>query len=331
MRVLTKRLLTLGIAAFVIASTVFGPASLTFAQENNGGGLEISPALVELNGSKGNTYTININVTNVTTNDLIFDGYVNDFGARDETGTPSIILDESTTATSIKTWVRDIPEFNLKAGEKKKLSTSITIPGNATPGGHYGVIRFSGRIPNNPSSNVNLTASAGTLILIKVDGAITEKLNLLTFQAAKNSKPSGIFESGPITFVTRFKNEGSVHVKPAGQIEIKDAFGNKVDTLTVNSEKGNILPTSTRRFETTLNKSWLFGKYTADISVAYGNTGGAIVESMSFWVIPYKIILVGIIALVTVIYILRSLVKRYNRFIIKNAHHGNKTKNNKKK
>ncbi len=333
MRVLIKRLLTLGIAAFIIGAIIFGQSSTSYAQQNtSGNGLEISPALAELNAVRGSTYRININVTNVTENVLEFENFINDFGSKDETGTPRVILDETpnTSELSIKKWVEKIPNFTLKPREKKMLVANITVPSNADPGGHYGVIRFSGTDKNAPSSTVDLTASAGTLVLIKVDGEVNEKLNLATFQATKNGKASSSFETGPITFVTRFENTGNTHVKPIGNIEVSDIFGNKVDTLKINSSEGNVLPSSTRRFEATLDKPWLFGKYTADIKVAYGTTGGAIVETITFWIIPYKILIVGLIGLITLLYILRSLIKRYNSYIRRTAPHASKKKHQKK-
>lgn len=325
-----KRLLTLGIAAFIIGFATLAPSTISYAQQNNGGGLEISPALVELNAVKGNDYTVNITVTNVTENELLFDSFVNDFGSKDETGTPNVILDNTVTPTSIKNWVSDIPDFKLQPREKKKLSVSITVPSNASPGGHYGVIRFSGRNPNTTSSNVDLTASAGTLVLIKVDGEFIEKLDLKTFESQKNGKQASTFETGPINFVTRFENTGTTHVKPLGQIEVKDFFGNQIANLPVNESKGSVLPSSIRRFESPLNDQWLFGKYTATITIAYGTTGGAIVQSIDFWVIPYKILIVGLVGLITLIYILRSLIKRYNSYIRRTAPHASKKKHQKK-
>lgn len=328
-----KRLTLIGVAVFVTLATLLSPIPQTFAQEGSGGGLEISPALVELNGDKGKDYTINLSVTNVTENELIFDSMVNDFGSKDESGSPGVILNSDTeNPLSIKTWVNDIPEFTLKAGEKRKLTATVSIPGDAIPGGHYGVIRFSGRNPAAGTDNVNLTASAGTLILIRVSGDVIEKLELPTFEATRDGKAGASFEVGLLTFVTRFENKGTVHVKPVGQIEIKDMFGNKFDVLPLNTAGGNVLPGSIRRFEAASDKPFLFGKYTADLTVSYGTTGGAIVQSISFWVIPYKLILIGLVGLITVIYILRGLVKRYNSYIIKSANtkHDKKTHNKKK-
>ncbi len=327
MRFPFKRLFTaIGIVTFLSLSA----ATPTHA-ETASTGLQVSPALVELNGTPGTTYTIDLSVTNVTDNALDFTSSVNDFGAKDETGTPNIILDPSVTLpSSIKSWVARIPNFSLSAGAKKKLTAYITVPANAEPGGHYGVIRYSGSPPGADTTGVSQIASAGTLVLIRVAGAADENLNLITYEASVNNTPSALFEAGPITLVSRFQNTGNVHVVPVGQIVVRDTFGNIVDTLQVNSDKGNVLPSSIRRFQATFDKGFLFGHYTADISIAYGTTGEAIVRSISFWVIPWKLVLIGLLALVTLIYVLRQLIRRYNRHIIRNAHrYGSKTKHKK--
>lgn len=303
------------------------PTNGVYAQSSDtSNGLEISPALVEVNGDVAKSYTIDVKVHNVTKSILDFVGSVNDFGAKDETGQPSIILDSaSDLPTSIKTWVGTVPSFQLNPGDSKSLKVTINIPRSAEPGGHYGVIRFSGKTPDG-SAAVGQIASAGTLVLVRVSGNVKEKLDLTSFTASKDGKSGALFENGPITFITRFTNSGSVHVKPIGQIEVRDGFGHSIATIPVNDAKGNILPASTRRFESTLNTSWLFGHYTADISIAYGTTGGAIVESISFWVIPFKLVLLSLVGLITIVYILRTLIKRYNRHIITQSHKQQKNK-----
>lgn len=308
------------------------PPSVLAQSTDATNGLELSPVLVELNAEKGNTYTLNIKVRNVTTSNLFFNTSVDDFGAKDESGSPSIMLEDSAEplATSIKSWVSAKPSFRLAAGEATTIRTVVSVPASAEPGGHYGVVRFAGHEKESDKGNVGLIASAGTLLLVSVKGDAKEALDLVSFEATKDGNAGISFESGPITFVSRFKNTGNVHVKPIGQIEVKDTLGNAVATLPVNDAKGNVLPDSTRRFESTLDKSWLFGHYTADISIAYGNTGQAIVQTLSFWVIPWKIIIAALLVLGTLIYILSVLIKRYNSYII-NKNNANKRKSSKKR
>jgi hypothetical protein len=327
----------------ILMASVMAPLGLIYPQAsaqsdttaNAADGLQISPALIELNGDAGKTYNVDLKVQNVTASDLIFNSSVNDFASKNETGTPNILLDETNPSpTSIQSWVSNIPSFTLAARQTKTINATITIPSDAEPGGHYGVIRFSGSTPTLTGTSVGLTASAGTLILVKVSGVINEKLDLITFEATSNNKPSSLFESGQITFLTRFQNTGSIHLKPVGQVIIHDAFGGTVATLPVNAEKGNVLPASIRRFTEDLNKQWMFGLYKADIAISYGTTGQAIVQTISFWVIPYKLILVGLIVLITLIFVLRTLIKRYNSYIVaktnKQAHNNVNKKSTKK-
>ncbi len=293
-------------------------------------GLQISPALVELNAARGNTYTVTLRVTNVTTSDLTYGTSVSDFNAAGESGTPHILIDSTLPpAVSIRTWVATIPAFTLQAGKTQVVNAQVTIPTDAEPGGHYGVIQFSGSAPELKDTGVGLSASAGVLMLIRVDGAITEKASLASFTSESNGKQSSFFENGPLTFVTRIQNEGNIHVKPVGNIELRDMFGGLVATMSVNADKSNVLPSSIRRFETTYGNKWLFGRYTANLTLGYGTTGQAITNTISFWVIPYKLILTGLFVLATIIFILTRMIKVYNRHIIAKSKNENTRKSKK--
>ncbi len=290
------------------------------AASTNAQGLQISPVLVDLNADPGLSYTFKFSLLNVTTGDLLFNAFVNDFRAKDESGTPEVVLDSTgTPQSSVISWVSPIHSLTLKSKESKTIDVHINVPTDAEPGGHYGVIRFSGVPPSLSQSGVALAASAGTLLLVRVSGNIKESLNLKDFYVRHNDRRSTWFETGPVTFVERLNNTGNVHVKPHGDITITNLLGKRVATLKINAENGNILPDSTRRFEQTLSKKWLFGKYTATTSLAYGTTGGVVLGSLSFWVIPYKIIL-AVLALILLIFLItRFIIKRYNAKIIKRA------------
>jgi hypothetical protein len=300
-------------------------AQSTNSNANAAQGIQISPTLVELNAAKGKTYDIKLSVTNITGSDLLYNTAVDDFAAAGETGSPRIISDSKLPSTaSIKTWVNEIPSFTLASQKAKVVNAQITIPSDAEPGGHYGVIRFYGNAPQLDKTGVGLSASAGVLVLIRVEGAITEKAELASFYTANNGKQTSFFENSPITFVTRVKNEGNIHIKPVGNIEVRDMFGGLVKNIPVNADKSNVLPKSIRRFDSTLKKDWMFGLYTVNLTMGYGTTGQAITNTISFWVIPYKIVLVALLLLVALIYILNRMIKVYNRRIIEKAKNENK-------
>jgi len=307
---LVLALLAVGLLQSTIVS---GQASSASAAQ----GIQISPALVELNALPGKTYTVTLNITNVTGLDLVYSSSVDDFNAKDESGSPQILLDSTLPETaSIKTWVSSIDQFGLTTRQSKVITAQVSVPVDAEPGGHYGVIRFSGRAPEVTDTGVGLAASAGVLMLIRVDGDITENAQVSSFFTARNGDQSSFFETSPITFVTRIQNQGNIHVKPVGSIEIRDMFGGLVKTLPVNDEKSNVLPDSIRRFEAVYDSQWMIGRYTANLTLGYGTTGQALTSTINFWVIPYKIILIALLVLVTIIFILRAVLRSYKKRII---------------
>lgn len=336
-RIFLPRLVIGLITAGVIGGVIqFAPAHAQTGDSHAAQGLQISPALVELNAEKGQTYTLKLKVTNVTLTKLVYNASVNDFKAKDETSSPQILLNGSLpSSASVVNWISVPNNFTLDTQQSLTISANVTIPNNAEPGGHYGVIQFSSHAPDVEGTGVGLSASAGVLVLIRVAGNINESASLASFFTATNGKQTSLFESPSIGFVTRIKNEGNIHVKPTGTIVIQDAFGNLVGTVTVNDTKSNLLPDSIRRFDGEYNKGgWMFGMYTANLALGYGTTGQAITNTITFWVIPYKLILAGLLVLITFIFISSRLIRVYNRHVIAKAKnentHTKKTRKSKK-
>lgn len=332
-----------GIFAIVLLSST---ANAQESSINSAQGLQISPALVDLNAMRGSTQEIHLKITNVTAADLRYSTAIDDFEAANESGSPRIIDNSQLPPTaSIKTWVQTESSFTLASKESKDVIVTITVPTNAEPGGHYGVLSFSGAAPDlENSTGVGLSASAGALLLVRVDGDITEKANLEDFytgQPNKDSKgqiieykQSSFFENSPIGFVVRIKNEGNIHIKPIGNIELKDMFGNVVKAIPINeSGSANVLPNSIRKFTAEYESTWMIGKYTATITLGYGTNGQAASRTIDFWVVPYKIILVSLFILFTFIYALLRIIRSYNRRIFEKAKNEieGKAKSHKKK
>lgn len=296
------------------------PAPTGVASGSPGQGLEISPPVIELTADPGKTVTANIRVRNVTKGELIAKGKADDFGAgADESGQPKLLLDESgATRFSLKYWVQGVPDLRLAPQELKTNVIRIAVPANAEPGGHFGVIRFTAVPPSLEGTGVALSASVGALVLLKVSGTITEKVSLAEFATLQDGKKKSFFEHGPIDFLVRVRNEGTVHEKVKGTIEVKNWMGKKVASVAVNEKGGNVLPDSVRKFEQTMDEKRLFGRYSTKLSLTYadGKTLGA---SRSFWVIPWKLILLVLLGLIVIVYLLRKGLKKYNEHIIAQA------------
>jgi hypothetical protein len=284
-----------------------------------------------MTGSPGQTLKAQISLRDVSQGKLLVSNQINDFVAAGEDGTPKILIgkDAADSPYSMKSWVVPLPKMLLEPKQIKALPVTIHIPGNASPGGHYAVIRFTGTAPEVEGSGVSLSASLGALMLITVKGQIKESLTLQELSVAKLKKdgtagtPAKLFESTPLAFVEKIKNEGNVHEQPAGNILIKDMFGKPVAGVNINLPPRNILPDSTRKFTQKLDKSvignkHLFGHYTATMTLKYGKNQ-TLTAKTAFWVIPYKLILAVIILLVGGFFALRITIRNYNRKIIAKA------------
>jgi hypothetical protein len=287
-----------------------------------GQALEIAPPIITLSVDPGQVVKTQINLRDVASGDLIVTSQVNDFEANGNDGTPKILLDEDQDSPfSLKDWISPIPQLRLKSREIRNLPITIRVPKNASPGGHYGIIRFSATPPELEGTGVSLSASLGALVLMNVSGNIKSQLAIEQFSVTKDDKSGSLFESTPVTFVEHLKNTGNSLEQPAGQIIITNMFGKKVAAVNVNLPPRYILPDSTRKFSQPLDsavigKKKLFGRYTAKLTLTYGADKQSVTKTISFWVIPYRLIIAIIIALVGGFFLLRHLIRRYNRTII---------------
>lgn len=289
---------------------------------NAGQALEIAPPVVTLTVNPGQTVSIPIYLRDISKTNLVVTGQADDFLAAGEDGTPKLLLDsEGTNPFSLKNWVTSLPGLTLIPREIKAMNVTVHVPKDASPGGHYGVIRFTATPPNLDTTGVSLSASLGALLLLTVSGKITESVSIEQFATSQNGQIGWLFEAPPIDLVERFRNSGNVHEQPTGRITIKDMLGRKLADVNVNIPPANVLPNSIRRYEQSLGNAIIgdkvmFGRYTADLTVTYGASKTMLTNHLDFWVIPYRLIIVLIIALVAAFFILRFAIKRYNRFII---------------
>lgn len=317
LRVTFRRSLAALTAMILVVGVTAGIAS---AQNSSGNGFRLSPVRSEYTIEKGKSETLLVTVENPTGGSVTARGIVNDFIASDkENGEPRLILDENAPSprNSFKKLVRAIPDLQLGPREKKDIPITIAVPEDANAGGYYGAIRF---LPINTagSGNVGLTASVGTIVLVKVPGDLTERLDLVQLSAAQNGKTKSFLTGGDVAVVTRLKNVGDIHTQPFGKVQIKNMFGSVVHEyeLNANDPRANILPDSIRRFEDAVPKpgrGW-FGRYTISANIGYSQGSGDLIStSSSFWYLPFWFL---IVLLVLVIAIVAGI------FWLKNRHGG---------
>jgi hypothetical protein len=292
--------------------------------------LTISPARDEVSANPGDTISGSFLLINEQDTEQTYYTSVEKFESQGETGTPSF----SAATEGLATWIKLEPSVTLKKGERIKVPYTITVPQDAYAGGHYASIFLSTVPPSLEEGQVSVGAKMGMLILLKVSGSIKEEGGLLTFQIKEGKK---VVQSLPIDFEYRFSNKGNDRAKPEGNIVIRNMFGMESASIDANKSLGNVLPNSVRRFDVRLGdveapkvsdpffthvkfqmNNFALGVYFANIKLAFG-TSGIAESSFVYFVLPWQLLSVVGGGFVVIILLFIMLLKRYNRWVIKQA------------
>jgi hypothetical protein len=284
-----------------------------------GEGLTISPPIKELTMAPGQSSAHKIKVTNPTKKVMEVYPVVYNFRAKgDETGEPFFYpAEEEEAAFSLAHWIKfREKKLALTPEQVVDFDYEISLPDNAEPGGHYGVVFFATEPPEltGDLNQVAIASMVGSLQLVKVPGEIKEVANLKEFSTSR------FFLKPPVDFVVRITNLGNVHFKPFGEIIIKNWQGKEAGEIRVNEKRGNVLPESTRKFESKWEpeiKAFYkipVGRFRADLSLVYGDKKQALSDEIVFWIIPlWFIVVVGIFLVAIIILIIILLKKRAKR------------------
>lgn len=259
----------------------------------------------------GESVTKNISLTNRLGRETTFKVEIEDFSGTKDLGNPVTLEGLKKGPYSLRDYIHpEVMEFTLKPGEKINLPVTISIPQDSRPGGLYGAVAFSEKDPSQTATTedgevVAIEPRLAYLFLVRVKGDVTEEGSLKSFSSDKS-----FYEKGPITMNYVVENTGNVHLNPYGVIKIKNIAGKTVEELVI--EPFYSLPESLRKNTVTFNRNFLMGKYTATIELHRGYLDKDDIvdtKTISFWVIPWKI-LIGVFAGLVVIGVLVGIIAR---------------------
>lgn len=339
-----RRRIGLVLAIVLIMSAILLPDSLVLAA-GEGSNITTSPIAVDLAIKPGETKSTTLQVQNngPRTTDIKVEATT--FTAKNETGEAAI--NPKSTDPSLQ-WVSFSPSVvTAEPGVWKKVEMTISIPKDASLGYYYAVL-FKPVLSTDGIDKSSNTISPSNAVLVLVDTSTTNESRNLSITSFTSTKK--VYEYLPATFNLNIRNNGNIFLAPKGVIYIsKDAsFKSTIATIDFNKANGRILPHSNRIFtvnwddgfpvfqnKTSLGKpvvnkkgqpvqqlNWDFtktnsfriGKFYARAALVYNNgTRDIPVYSVvSFWVIPWKLILVIFaIVLIQIFFISRFI--RYRR------------------
>lgn len=232
-----------------------------------------------------------------------------------------------TTPPDISNWISfSKPRFTVQAGEWFTEQVRLNVPREAGFSYSFALVVSRQANPQPTSGGRLLKGSLAVFTLVNVDrpGA-TRKIDIGQFISTKR-----VYEYLPAELNVRLQNTGNTIVQPYGNIYIQrsETSQTPITTIPVNASRGYILPGATRTLETTWDSGfpaykitndngtqhkklvwdWTkisqfrMGRYTAKLIAVYndGQRDVPIQASVTFWVIPWKILLIFLVLLILV-------------------------------
>lgn len=257
----------------------------------------------------GEKKQITLKVRNSSQKTLSIESLVSDFVMSEDGETPVALTESVSNRWSLASWMTVSPSGQVLApNELALVNVVIEAPADALPGGHYAMVTHQPKLPSLKDANgqapsqTGISQRVGTLLYVTVDGPINEEafVRNLTFP--------NLSEFGPVPFSFTVDNASDVHIRPQVTLEVFNLFGQRVDTLQIESK--NVFPLLSRDFSGTWPKIWGTGRYTAKLTMSYGTTGKVVVTQTSFWLLPYKLVLAGGIVLL-VLLALTIIIRRH--------------------
>lgn len=292
-----------GFGASITANAQVIRTKLTVDNTND---FVVEPGKTEIFLNPGESIKKNVTITNRQNRKVSFKITIEDFVGTEDANDPVKLLGEEAGPYSLKNLVTpEISEFTLDFGERITIPVEMAIPTIAEPRGYYGAIVISNQpdienqIENGTGAagKTRLISRIGSLLLVRVNGLGVESGALEDLKLLGPKK--WFYEQKPQGFEILFRNDGNVHLVPNGKIKVKNMLGKIVAELPVDAYFA--LPDSLRYREVQWDGGFGFGRYTAHLSQyrGYGNQFDE--DSVSFWVLPWKV-LVGIFLALCVLY-----------------------------
>jgi hypothetical protein len=312
--------------------------------------IEISPLPIELNAKPGTTVSSDLRVRNSGSLPETLKASIKTFTAEGADG--HVVLHDPTPADAVTSWVSfDRTSFAAPPGLWQTIKMTVNIPKTAAFGYYYGVQFELANPPKAEPGKANLRGAVVIFVLLNAEApGATRKVEVTRFSADHQT-----YEFLPANFSVALHNSGNLHVAAHGNIFIKRG-SKQVAALPVNATEGLVLPGANRIFGSSWSDgfplytqvsdasgqplkdgkgkiktklSWnfskvsklRFGHYSAQLVLIYndGQRDVPITGSLSFWVIPWRLvgvilgIILLIIGLISYVIILRRRLKRVSK------------------
>ena len=307
-------------ATFLVLFFIWLLPNAVLAQSS--AGVSINRATIEAPADPGDVMQESFEVTNLSDTEQTYYIFARDIvGVRDGNAPEFAREGQEKTGFELSEWI-DLPGEPLVVppGGKETVSFTINVPDNATPGSHFGGVFVSVEPPKFREIGASVGYDVASIVSIKISGDA-----IISAQIREFSTEKIIHGSTAVQFNVRVQNTGNVLVRPVGPLEVFNMFGRRVHQETFNETSGGVFPGTIRDFkENWSDENPGFGRYQAVLSLVYEADGGnrTIDSTVSFWILPMKIIGPALLVLVVLLLISYFAVRLYVRRALNQASGG---------
>ncbi|MFA4930866.1 MAG: DUF916 domain-containing protein [Patescibacteria group bacterium] len=231
---------------------------------------------------------------------------------------------EDENKDDVGAWVKlSESELDLAPNEQRVVDFTIDIPAETEPGEHIGGIIIENKTIKE-GEQLNIKTRVGVRIYETVPGEVVKKASI------DNIEVAGYYPSvWSLFYKYNLKydliNEGNVQISPDTDVSVNSNWFGHVEASTNSLDNGSIFPGKKITPEKAIEKALWFGPY--NLTITSQIEGVAPVQKVyTFWVLPWKLILLIAIVVVGLI----SWVYSSKKVSKNNSKIKKEVKNNKK-
>lgn len=317
-----------GIRVLIIAAVTtlvlpLGASSIAAAAENpTDFNIQVSPSPLVVTLTPGKAQKATLSVRNVSNHAETLYPKLNGFSIDKKSRNIKLI---ETPPVNMQSWVTFTDStLNIPAGATKQLTASFNTPQDV--GFNYSAAITLARSQDNPieGDGVRLRGAVAVFCLININRPDAKRELKVPGLTTDKSR----YQFLPVTFELTVQNAGNIIDQPSGSLFIQRSFDDEtpIVTLPINAGSNYVLSGTERNFSVTWNSgfpsyrtgadgqqhlSWdwkhlnevRFGRYVAKAVVVYndGQRDVPVIVSKSFWVIPWTVVIVGLVVLTILI------------------------------
>lgn len=341
------------VTAIILVASILGLfLPVAYAQTDEGFSLQVSPSPLVATVQPGADKTIELQVRNTNLSEQTLKMGLRSFSVDNTSGQVKLGEEAPIEVRQMVTFAT--PSFSLEAGQIFTQRIAIHTDKNKGFGYNFAITISQQNPPKGKNGQSAIAGSVAVFTLITVDKPGAER----KFEFSNLSVSKHSYEYLPAEITLKLKNTGNVNVQPTGTVFIQrnSTDAKPIAALPLNDAGGYILPGATRaftvvwddgfpRYHTTQNGnsptrelSWRdgglsklrFGRYVAKVVAIYndGERDIPIMSEISFWVVPWRIMLALFVAIVVafvgLIVTVRSIIRAVRRASRKISHSSKK-------